>query len=87
MREQGALIAYLRETFASKTRTEWEAWFADKDVAFSPVLDFREAFDQPHVAERGLIIKHKGAHHVAPAIRFASETWAPPDAPELNADG
>ena len=85
--EQGALIAFLRETFASKTRTEWEAWFADKDVAFSPVLDFREAFDQPHVAERGLIIKHKGAHQVAPAIRFASETWAPPDAPELNADG
>ena len=85
--EQGALIAYLRETFASKTRTEWEAWFADKDVAFSPVLDFREAFDQPHVAERGLIIEHKGAHHVAPAIRFASETWAPSDAPELNADG
>lgn len=85
--EQGALIAFLRETFASKTRTEWEAWFADKDVAFSAVLDFREAFDQPHVAERGLIIKHKGAHQVAPAIRFASETWAPSDAPELNADG
>lgn len=85
--EQSALIAFLRETFATKTRAEWEAWFADKDVAFSPVLDFREAFDQPHVAERGLIIEHKGAHHVAPAIRFASETWAPSDAPELNADG
>jgi crotonobetainyl-CoA:carnitine CoA-transferase CaiB-like acyl-CoA transferase len=85
--EQDPLIAFLRETFATKSRAEWEAWFADKDVAFSPVLDFREAFDQPHVAERGLIVTHEGAHQIAPAIRFASEEWAPSNAPELNADG
>ena len=85
--EQGALIAFLRETFVTKTRDEWEAWFADKDVAFSPVLDFREAFDQHHIAERGLIVEHQGAHQIAPAIRFASEEWAPSDAPALNADG
>ena len=85
--EQGALIAFLRETFATKTRGEWEAWFSDKDVAFSPVLDFREAFDQPHIAERGLIVEHQGAHQIAPAIRFASEEWVPSDAPALNADG
>jgi crotonobetainyl-CoA:carnitine CoA-transferase CaiB-like acyl-CoA transferase len=85
--EQGALIAFLRETFASKTQREWEAWFADKDVAFSPVLDFREAFDQPHIAERGLIIEHEGAHQIAPAIRFKSEQWVLSNAPDLNADG
>ncbi len=85
--EQGALIAFLRETFATKTRDEWEAWFADKDVAFAPVLNFREAFDQPHIAERGLIVEHQGAHQIAPAIRFASEQWVPSDAPALNADG
>jgi crotonobetainyl-CoA:carnitine CoA-transferase CaiB-like acyl-CoA transferase len=85
--EQCVLIAFLRETFATKTRAEWESWFADKDVAFSPVLDFREAFDQPHVAERGLIIEHEGAHQIAPAIRFASEQWTASEAPELNADG
>ena len=85
--EQGALIAFLRETFATKTRDEWEAWFADKDVAFSPVLNFREAFDQPHIVERGLIVEHQGAHQIAPAIRFASEEWTPSGAPALNADG
>lgn len=85
--EQGELIAFLRDTFITKTRAEWAAWFADRDVAFSPVLDFREAFDQPHVAERGMIVEHHGAHQIAPAIRFASEAWAPSDAPELNADG
>ena len=34
--EQEPLIAFLRETFAGKTRDEWAAWFADKDVAFAP---------------------------------------------------
>ena len=85
--EQVALIAFLRSAFASKTRDAWGAWFADKDVAFATVLNFREAFDQPHVAERALIIEAGGAHHIAPAIRFASEQWVPSDAPELNADG
>ena len=85
--EQGDLIALLRAAFLSKSRDEWVTWFADKDVAFSPVLNFREAFDQSHIGERGLIIEHEGAHQIAPAIRFAGEHWTPSDAPELNADG
>lgn len=85
--EQGELIEFLRGVFAGKTRDEWVAWFADKDVAFSPVLDFREAFDQPHIAKRGLLVDHGGAHQIAPAIRFAGEEWTPADAPELNANG
>jgi crotonobetainyl-CoA:carnitine CoA-transferase CaiB-like acyl-CoA transferase len=85
--EQGELIAFLRETFATRSRDEWTRWFADKDVAFAPVLDYREALDQPHIAERGLWIEHDGAHHLAPAIRFAGESWAPSNAPELGGDG
>jgi crotonobetainyl-CoA:carnitine CoA-transferase CaiB-like acyl-CoA transferase len=85
--EQEELIAFLRSVFITKSRDEWVAWFADKDVAFAPVLDFREALNQPHVAERGLWVEHDGAHHIAPAIRFASEAWRPSDAPTLNSDG
>jgi crotonobetainyl-CoA:carnitine CoA-transferase CaiB-like acyl-CoA transferase len=83
--EQVELIAYLRSVFAKKARDEWVDWFKDKDVAFSPVLDFREALHEPHIAERGLWVEHDGAHHIAPAIRFASERWLPSNAPELNA--
>ena len=82
--EQGVLIAYLRATFATRSRDDWVAWFADKDVAFAPVLDFREALDQPHVAERGLLVEHDGAHQIAPAIRFAGTRWMPTDAPALG---
>lgn len=84
--EQKELIAYLRDVFISKSRDEWVAWFADKDVAFAPVLDFREALDEPHIAERGLWIEHDGAHHIAPAIRFKSENWVPRAAPALGAN-
>jgi crotonobetainyl-CoA:carnitine CoA-transferase CaiB-like acyl-CoA transferase len=82
--EQGALIAFLRTTFATRTRDEWVRWFADKDVAFAPVLDLREALDQPHIAERGLLVEHDDAHQLAPAIRFAEDRWTPRPAPELG---
>jgi crotonobetainyl-CoA:carnitine CoA-transferase CaiB-like acyl-CoA transferase len=82
---QAPLIAFLRETFATKTRDEWVAWFGDKDVAFAPVLDFREALDEPHVAQRGLLVEADGRHHIAPPIRFANEPpWVPGAVPELG---
>lgn len=67
---QAPLRAFLAETFASRTRDEWVDWFEDKDVAFAPVLDFREALGQPHIAERGLLVETGGAHQIAPTIRF-----------------
>lgn len=84
--QQGALIEFLRDTFARRTRDEWVAWFADKDVAFAPVLDFREALDHPHIAERGLLVEHEGARQIAPAIRFAGDSWTPREPPELGLD-
>jgi crotonobetainyl-CoA:carnitine CoA-transferase CaiB-like acyl-CoA transferase len=81
---QAPLRAFLNQQFAARTRDEWVAWFADKDVAFAPVLDFREALAQPHVAERGLIVEHGGAHQIAPAIRFSTSEWSPADAPPFQ---
>ena len=83
--EQDELIAFLRETFALKSRDEWVEWFADKDVAFAPVLNFREALDEPHIAERGILVETEdGAHHIASPIRFAGETFKPGKVPELG---
>ncbi|MFN3474099.1 MAG: CaiB/BaiF CoA transferase family protein [Blastomonas sp.] len=83
--DQAPLIAFLRDTFAKRTRDEWVAWFEDKDVAFSPVLDFAEALASEHVRAAGLLVQAGGAHHIAPAIRFAGEPeWQPVEAPELE---
>ncbi len=82
---QAPLIAYLRGTFATKSRDEWVAWFADKDVAFSPVLDFRDALDQDFLRERGLLIEAHGSHQIGPSFRFASEkNWQAEDAPIVD---
>jgi len=82
---QVPLIAFLRATFASRSRDEWVAWFEDKDVAFSPVLDFTEALASDHVTTRGLLVEAGGAHQIAPAIRFAGEPdWQPKEAPGLG---
>ena len=84
---QEPLIAFLRATFASRTRAEWIEWFADKDVAFAPVFDFREALDEPHVAERGLLVEADGRHHIASPIRFASDgPWTPGKVPALGGE-
>ncbi|AJP72778.1 CaiB/BaiF CoA transferase family protein [Sphingomonas hengshuiensis] len=85
--EQAPLVAFLRETFASRTRDQWVAWMAGIDVAFSPVLDFREAFAERHFAERGLTRVAEGAHHIAPAIRFGGDDWTPAPAPALGEHG
>jgi crotonobetainyl-CoA:carnitine CoA-transferase CaiB-like acyl-CoA transferase len=51
------------------------------------VLDFREAFDQPHLSERRLLVEADGRHHIAPPIRFASEPeWQPGEVPGLGTD-
>ena len=82
---QAPLVAFLRESFRARTRDQWVAWFVDKDVAFSPVLDFREVFRDPQVAGRGLLVEADGAHQIAPPIRFAGEAaWTPAPSPELG---
>ncbi|OBX17852.1 CoA-transferase [Erythrobacter sp. QSSC1-22B] len=83
--QQNELIEFLRTTFVRRSRARWIAWFADKDIAFAPVLDFREALDSAHIAERGLLVEDEwGAHHIASPIRFAGESWQPGPVPELG---
>jgi crotonobetainyl-CoA:carnitine CoA-transferase CaiB-like acyl-CoA transferase len=80
---QHPLKAFLSDTFKQKTRDEWVHWFHDKDVAFAPVLDFKEVFASDLVAERGLLVESHG-RQIAPAIRFASQMGRDlPDAPRL----
>ncbi|QMW24160.1 CaiB/BaiF CoA transferase family protein [Sandaracinobacteroides saxicola] len=79
------LTAFLTETFLERTRDQWTAWFHHHDVAYAPVLDFREALTQPLIAERGLVVHADGGHHLAPAIRFTGEpAWQPAEAPILS---
>jgi alpha-methylacyl-CoA racemase len=59
-----------RDVFASRTRAEWEAHFANEDCCFAPVLDPSEAPSSLHNEQRGTFVTGDGNPEPAPAPRF-----------------
>jgi crotonobetainyl-CoA:carnitine CoA-transferase CaiB-like acyl-CoA transferase len=71
---QAPVKAFLTETFASKTRAEWEAWLREVDVCAAPVLDLHEAFHQPQIAAREMLVRDaEGNLHIGLPIKYADE--------------
>ncbi len=68
----------LAERFASRTRDEWAAVFADRDACVAPVLAPAEAPAHPHHRARGTFVDVGGVMQPAPAPRFGR---TPPGAP------
>ena len=67
-------IAFLRETFRTKTRAEWEAWFEGRDICWMPCMDLHEAWSSPHVRDRGMrLTDPEGNDHVGIPIQYANE--------------
>jgi len=73
------LRAKLTEKFASRTRDEWAAVFADSDACVAPVLTFAEVGDNAHMAARGTLIEIAGVAQPAPAPRFSRTPAATPE--------
>ena len=70
----GPAIAFLRDTFRSKTRGDWESWFEGRDICWSPVVSLWEAWQSDHVRERGMRFQDSdGNDHIGSAIKFSSE--------------
>lgn len=70
------------ETFASRTRADWEHVFAGTDACVAPVLNLAEAPRHPHAQARNAFVSVGGLTQPAPAPRFgrtaASEPTPPP---------
>jgi alpha-methylacyl-CoA racemase len=67
----------------TRTRDEWLAVFADADVCLTPVRTLEETLTDPHLMERGAIVRaggvtHLGAHAVdiRPAPALGADTDA-----------
>jgi alpha-methylacyl-CoA racemase len=83
----------LKERFAAlfrtRTRAEWEAFFAGHEVCFAPVLTMGEAREHPHNVARGTFTEVDGAPQPAPAPRFGrtpAGIAGPPVAPGADTD-
>ena len=75
--------------FATRTRDEWAAVFDGTEACVSPVLDWDEAAQHPHLAARGTYAPVSGVRQAAPAPRFdrtPSTTGAPPPWPGQHTD-
>jgi alpha-methylacyl-CoA racemase len=68
----GELRALLTETFAARTRAEWEQAFDGTDACVAPVLSLPEAYAHPHNVARGTYVEKDGLTQPAPAPRFSA---------------
>ncbi|MEU3456503.1 CaiB/BaiF CoA-transferase family protein [Micromonospora sp. NPDC006766] len=66
-----ALRAAWARLFRSRSRDEWTELLADTDACVTPVLDWAEAPEHPHLAARGVFVDHDGVAQPAPAPRFS----------------
>jgi alpha-methylacyl-CoA racemase len=81
------LRAVIRDAFLSRTQDEWCKVFDGTDACVAPILPMSEAFDHPHIKERGVFVTHQGLTQPAPAPRFSrtEATLGHPPAPGAGA--
>lgn len=71
---QSPVKAALAQIFATKTRAEWEDWAKGRDLCFAPVLDLKEAFEQPQIAARDMLMQDQGGSpHIGNPVKFTLE--------------
>jgi crotonobetainyl-CoA:carnitine CoA-transferase CaiB-like acyl-CoA transferase len=69
---------FLEQTFASRDLADWNDWFSDKDICYSPVRNLVEAIEEPHLLEREMILKDPmGNPHLGVPIKFSDEPARP----------
>lgn len=54
LRHKRRLNAMLKALFATKTLGQWAEQFGTRDIPWSPVLEYDELLDDPHVVARGV---------------------------------
>jgi crotonobetainyl-CoA:carnitine CoA-transferase CaiB-like acyl-CoA transferase len=75
---QDPVRGFLKETFLTKTKAQWIAWFKGRDIAFAPMKTLPEVLEDPHFKARGMVLKDaRGWDHLGVPIRFTDEPAQP----------
>ena len=75
---QQPVVDFLQETFRQRDLQDWLDWLGSLDVCFAPVSTLPEAFRDPNLLARGMVLTDEtGRRHIAPAIRFREEPPQP----------
>lgn len=84
---QDPVREFLRDTFRTKTKAEWLAWFKGRDVAFAPLRTLPEALEDAHFKARGMVLKDaRGWDHLGVPIRFEHEPGRPDFEPPAHGE-
>lgn len=59
------LSRLLKRIFSSKTLADWEEQFLGADIPFSPVLEYDEVLNDPHVVMRGMFSRQEDSASIA----------------------
>ena len=75
---QAPVRAFLKDLFQTKIQAEWIAWMSERDIAFAPVKNLREALDDPQVRARAMLVEDaRGFEHIGNPLKFADEPPEP----------
>ncbi len=75
---QEPLRAFFKDTFAARSLGEWQEFLRGVDCCWAPVRSLKDAFDDPFVAERGMVLTDAdGYRHIGVPIRFTDEPAQP----------
>ena len=75
---QKPLRAFFKQTFATRSLAEWQEFLRRVDCCWAPVRSLKDAFDDPFVAERGMVVTDgDGYRHLGVPIRFTDEPARP----------
>jgi crotonobetainyl-CoA:carnitine CoA-transferase CaiB-like acyl-CoA transferase len=83
---QAPLIDFLRQTFAGFTLAQCAQLLDPLDICWAPVLDLKEAFDQPQVRARNMRWQDaRGFDHLGVPIKYLQDPASPnPAVPALG---
>jgi alpha-methylacyl-CoA racemase len=70
-RNHAELRRVIGDAVRRRTQAEWVELFAGTDACVAPVLTMSEAFEHPHLVERGTFVDRDGTTQPAPAPRFS----------------
>lgn len=75
---QDPLKRFFEETFRTRSLAEWSEFLKTIDVCWAPVRSLKDAMDDPHASERGMLLRDEsGVRHLGPPIRFRNEPPRP----------
>ena len=71
---QKPLIDFFIETFAAKTRAEWEEFLGRIDLCWAPLRNLKDAFEDLHTLARNMLLHDAlDNKHIGPAIKFRND--------------